>query len=830
MPSGAQPGVGGERVPLAPLSANRLATAHAMEGGGDLKRAAPPAELTARADADDAADEEELDLDCDTEFFESLDESAWLALDTSAEQGSQPAPVPAPAPAGPVGFQKANGKRLARPSASAMQQAAKRLRLDEDDVHDASTVLGAVKTEASEPAPMAPTDALRSMSQDTAAVSGGAQAAQSAAAAARACTPGPSTHTATPAPRSQPAPWPPSSPAAADGPSALRAAPAPAPASSLATSPVRAQLGAFAAPETPLRTPQRATPVRARPGSALGTTRSRTIPSARAQRGGTPSISVGLSPCVYRTGVRTPGSTRTFTPPFKKAPATPVRAPPERVPLFDLTAPAVRHDYRAAGFWPRPQTWEAAIARGVPVEACMILADPPCAAHYTLSGTHGVDEALAALHALGARRATRKWVQHHYALILWKLAGYAVSSSSDPVSWWRWEHVLNALRYRYEREVHRGAHSCVKRIQERTAPADRAMVLCVYAVQRLAHTDPDEGPSTVLHLTDGWYLIRAELDAPLQRAVDAGKIRRGHKLGICAAQLHAFGDGTPALDALPTSDLVLAANSTALVPWDARLGFQRAPFVSSLSRLTSDGGIVGAMDVVLHRIYPTGYQEGHRDVRGLPVFPHAEHSAEEEAERAARWQTARHDAEAQLRTAARRVQAVLAWLEARVLACEALEPSHAQGTYAAPSNPATQAYLAELEQCEDPTARLAADAGAPDAPQRQRQLLWCARLRDAVLSAPESEAYAAALDALCPARVVRSLCIVRFHDARPTRRVSPRTVQLTVWDPPALAVGARYLVTRLVPTQRASWRAREVEADVFLATTRATRWHAVHST
>lgn len=127
-------------------------------------------------------------------------------------------------------------------------------------------------------------------------------------------------------------------------------------------------------------------------------------------------------------------------------------------------------------------------------------------------------------------------------------------------------------------------------------------------------------------------------------------------------------------------------------------------------------------------------------------------------------------------------------------------------------------------------ARLVADAGAPDAPQRQRHLLWCARARDAVLSAPESEAYAAALEALCPARVVRALCIVRFHDARPTRRASPRTVQLTVWDPPALAVGARYLVTRLVPTQRSSWRAREVEADVFLATTRGTRWRALHST
>lgn len=120
---------------------------------------------------------------------------------------------------------------------------------------------------------------------------------------------------------------------------------------------------------------------------------------------------------------------------------------------------------------------------------------------------------------------------------------------------------------------------------------------------------------------------------------------------------------------------------------------------------------------------------------------------------------------------------------------------------------------------------------AAQVPQAQLQyLLWCARERAAILAAPESTAYVAARDAQCPPRAVRALCIVRFHDARPTRRVSRRTVQLTVWDPPCLMEGARYLVTHLVPTHRTAWRARSVDADAFLATTRATQWRRVRTT
>ena len=53
-----------------------------------------------------------------------------------------------------------------------------------------------------------------------------------------------------------------------------------------------------------------------------------------------------------------------------------------------------------------------------------------------------------------------------------------------------------------------------------------------------------------------------------------------------------------------------------------------------------------------------------------------------------------------------------------------------------------------------------------------------------------------------------------------------------MWDPPPLAVGLRYTVTHLVPTQAKSWRPRTVEADVMLATTRTTWWSPgrVHST
>ena len=85
------------------------------------------------------SEDDDLELDLDEDFFASLDETAWQKLEQHAvpvETGPPAHCIPGPS-SSPIGFQKANGKRLARPSALAMEQAAKRLRLHEDDVASA---------------------------------------------------------------------------------------------------------------------------------------------------------------------------------------------------------------------------------------------------------------------------------------------------------------------------------------------------------------------------------------------------------------------------------------------------------------------------------------------------------------------------------------------------------------------------------------------------------------------------------------------------------------------------------------------------------------------
>lgn len=82
--------------------------------------------------------EDELD------FFESLDESAWQLLDetsTTTEKATSTKSAEAPF------FQSAKGKRLVRPSAAAMEHAAKRLRLD--DWNASPTELTSLQTPSS---------------------------------------------------------------------------------------------------------------------------------------------------------------------------------------------------------------------------------------------------------------------------------------------------------------------------------------------------------------------------------------------------------------------------------------------------------------------------------------------------------------------------------------------------------------------------------------------------------------------------------------------------------------------------------------------------------
>ena len=90
----------------------------------------------------DNGDQENIDpWDEELDFFESLDESSWQLLDetsnssikASSKLSLDPETSKSSEDQTNFGFQKANGKRVARPSAAAMEQAAKRLRLDDWD-------------------------------------------------------------------------------------------------------------------------------------------------------------------------------------------------------------------------------------------------------------------------------------------------------------------------------------------------------------------------------------------------------------------------------------------------------------------------------------------------------------------------------------------------------------------------------------------------------------------------------------------------------------------------------------------------------------------------
>jgi breast cancer 2 susceptibility protein len=49
----------------------------------------------------------------------------------------------------------------------------------------------------------------------------------------------------------------------------------------------------------------------------------------------------------------------------------------------------------------------------------------------------------------GCRLATTKWVDNHYAMILWKLAGLALARPQMFIDKWRWSEVINQLKYRW---------------------------------------------------------------------------------------------------------------------------------------------------------------------------------------------------------------------------------------------------------------------------------------------------------------------------------------------------------------------------------------------
>ncbi|KAB1224490.1 hypothetical protein CJ030_MR2G016379 [Morella rubra] len=220
-----------------------------------------------------------------------------------------------------------------------------------------------------------------------------------------------------------------------------------------------------------------------------------------------------------------------------------------------------------------------------------------------------------------AQYASKQWVINHYKWIVWKLACYERCYPSKAAGkFLSVSNVLEELKYRYEREVHHGHRSAIKRILEGDASPSSMMVLCISAICSTcdlknetssgAVVEAENNNATKVELTDGWYAMDAVLDVPLSKQLAAGKLFVGQKLRIWGAVLCGWVGPVSPLELSRTVSLLLHINGTYRVHWADRLGFCKGVGAPLAFRcIKSAGGPVPRTLVGVRRIYPVLYRE-----------------------------------------------------------------------------------------------------------------------------------------------------------------------------------------------------------------------------
>ncbi|THH18249.1 hypothetical protein EW146_g2694 [Bondarzewia mesenterica] len=345
-----------------------------------------------------------------------------------------------------------------------------------------------------------------------------------------------------------------------------------------------------------------------------------------------------------------------------------------RMKVFNLKPPPNRQTLASSGLSPEAYSKEELTAKGINV-AELSQITPEMAIYYSFysalndlfisehgspipENALGPGAALNELKKIGCTLATKAWVDNHWGLILWKLAGMAcldpAREGEGEGKRWCWGEVMRQLRYRYEKELNGGQRPAFRLVTTQDSPAACPMILCVSNIfwSKGGIGDDEEPiiPHPELEVTDGWYKLRAQVDGPLARAVRKGSICVGRKIAVAGAKL-STGKSEPCevLDAYNSCHLILSGNSSHLAPWHAKLGFQPSPPVATLNSLTPDGGAVQLMDLTVVKTYPIAFIEFYVDEDGRKrrKGPRKE---KEEAQIQDQWQKRRDHEEARLRT------------------------------------------------------------------------------------------------------------------------------------------------------------------------------------
>ncbi|KAL4253568.1 Breast cancer type 2 susceptibility protein [Abortiporus biennis] len=474
--------------------------------------------------------------------------------------------------------------------------------------------------------------------------------------------------------------------------------------------------------------------------------------------------------------------------------------------------------------------------------------------------TLGSAAAFEELQSTGCNLATKEWVENHWSLILWKLAGlvYLEPENEKDVDKkrWCWKEVMRQLKYRYDTELNGSSRPALRLITTEDAPAGSTMILCVSNIIYPSTTNSNGSSSSTtttttttsipqLEVTDGWYRLRAEIDPPLARAIQKGSIRIGRKLAVVGAKLNSEQkEAVEILEAYESVTLKISGNSCHLAPWYSKLGFQREPFVASLRSCTADGGMIAVMDLEVVKAYPVAFIEFivHPDGRRTKEGPRNER---EESIAHNQWMTRRDIEATKLR----------AEFEAEMHRYEgyAERLDRKAGRFRPPEDDSAPEYIEDLlYELEDPTKAnetlrgvSALDAGWLSEGLRDK----CKRDREKMSDDLERD-----LNALCPPRQVRNFRVIEVQDSTISSTYSSNSssahlkAQLTVWDALSfntsaeedgllIKEGQRFIVTNLLPTQPGSWRRKSGSGSgggggieiLYLMTRRDTKWIRVPS-
>ncbi|KAF8560092.1 hypothetical protein OG21DRAFT_24217 [Imleria badia] len=520
--------------------------------------------------------------------------------------------------------------------------------------------------------------------------------------------------------------------------------------------------------------------------------------------------------------------------------------------IFDLTPPPGRQTLAASGL--RPQAYSAKQLEDMGINFKELSqVNPRTAPFYAFSARSRsppnppdpssslVLDRLAVLeelHAKGCTLAKQAWVDNHWPLVLWKLAGMVALDpvgESDPLKKrWCWSEIIRQLMYRYERDLNSSSRPPLRLITIRDASAESPMVLCISDIIWPAGGSEEIAAAQShpeLEVTDGWYRLRARIDAPLARGVRKGKIKIGRKIAIAGAKLSAERkEGSEILEAYNSNVLMLTGNSTHMAPWHAKLGFHRGPFVATLNSLTADGGNVAVMVLTVMKAYPVAYIEFVEDTDGRKqrVGPH---DVKEELKLSTQWKTKResHASKVWVEYEKRRYRMLDYAERLEQRAGSKFRPSQEDG----PPDKTYDIYDTLQEDIEAAKSVISS-IGHEDAG-------WLARhIRDRAVQEQDlvSKEIEQELESICPSRDVKAFCVIAVNDARTYKYPSKRTAQVTVWDVPGVSVtegctqspfvpGQRYLVTNLVPTQASAWMDRSSNGEVYLSTRKNSKWTLV---